>query len=164
MKRYKVPRIAFINKCDRSGANPNIVTKQLKEKLGHNPISMQMIMGLEDKFVGVIDLIRMKAIYFEGENGEKIKETEIPAEYLDEANILREEMLDAVSLFSDELTEAMLEETEITEKMIKKAVREGTLSREITPVFLGSAFKNKGVQPLLDAVNAFLPSPHNIGK
>ena len=161
-ERYKVPRIAFINKCDRSGANPNNVINQLKTKLGHNAIPLQLAIGLEDKLEGVIDLIKMNAIYFEGGNGEKIKETKIPKEYLDDAQSAREEMLDAISLFSDELTDAMLNETEITEELIYEAIRNGTLSQEMTPVFVGSAFKNKGVQPLLDAVIKFLPAPSDI--
>ncbi len=162
MKRYKIPRIAFINKCDRSGANPSFVIEQLKDKLQHNAVAMQLPIGMEDNFKGVVDLIKMKAFYFEGANGEEIKETAIPDEYVSEAESLREKMLDEVSFFSDELTEALLEEKEIQEELVYEAVRKGTLQREITPVFVGSAFKNKGVQPLLDAVNSFLPSPSDI--
>jgi elongation factor G len=134
----------------------------LKEKLGHNAVALQMPMGLEIKFEGVIDLIKMKALYFDGSNGETVREEEIPSQYLEEANAKRDTMLDAISIFSDELTEALLEEKEITQAMIIEAVRKGTLTRELTPVMIGSAYKNKGVQPLLDGVNAFLPCPSDV--
>ncbi len=162
MKRYQVPCIAFINKCDRSGANPYRVTKQLKEKLGHNPVLMQIPIGLEDKLEGIVDLITMKAYYFEGENGEEMIEKEIPAELKDDADEKREAMVDAVSMYSDELTELILEEKELPEELIIQAVRKGTIVREMTPVFMGSAYKNTAVQPLLDAVLKFLPSPLDI--
>lgn len=162
MKRYKVPCIAFINKCDRSGASPTRVIGQLKEKLGHNTVAMQMPIGLEDKHEGVVDLLDMKAIYFDGDNGEEIRYEEIPAELLEEAQTMREELIDNVSLFSDDLTEAILEEAEITTELIVEAVKNGTIARELTPVFMGSAYKNKGVQPLLDAVNSYLPAPYDV--
>lgn len=162
MKRYQVPCIAFVNKCDRSGANPAKVSEQLKEKLGHNSIMMQLPIGLEDRHEGVVDLVAMKAYYFEGDNGENMVVKEIPADMLEEAEMAREEMLDEVSLFSEELTDALLEESEITEEMIMTAVRTGTIAREMTPVFMGSAYKNKAVQPLLNAVVAYLPSPLDI--
>ncbi len=162
MKRYNVPCIAFINKCDRSGANPLRVVKQLRDKLGHNAILMQLPIGLEDRHEGIIDLIKMKAFYFEGENGEKIVEKDIPAELSDDASEKREEMIDAASMFSDELTDAILEEKEITQGMIVDAVRKGTIERKITPVFMGSAYKNKAVQPMLDAIINFLPAPVDI--
>ncbi|MBW1645256.1 MAG: elongation factor G [Deltaproteobacteria bacterium] len=162
MKRYKVPSIAFINKCDRSGANPARVIEQLREKLGHNAVAMQLPIGLEADFTGVIDLIAMQAIYFDGDNGEQIRCEEIPAELLAEAEAKREELVDAASMFSDELTEAILEEEEVTPEMIYDALRRGALKREITPVYIGSAYKNKGVQPLLDAVNAILPAPTEV--
>ncbi len=161
MKRYKVPRIAFINKLDRSGADPVKVTGQLRDKLGHNAVMCQLPIGLENDFGGIIDLITMKAIYFEGDNGEKMVEKDIPAEHQAAADTARETMLDAVSMFSDELMESILEET-VTEAQIHKAIRTGTLSMDLTPVFLGSAYKNKGVQPLLNAVKAYLPSPIDI--
>jgi len=161
MKRYNIPRIAFINKCDRTGANPYRVKNQLVEKLDHNAVLMQVPIGLEDKHQGVIDLVKMKAVYFDGPSGEDIREEEIPAELLDEAKEKHEEMLDAVSMYSDELMEAMLE-GEVTEDMIYKAVREGTLSLELTPVFMGSAYKNKGVQLLMDAVVEYLPNPTQV--
>ncbi len=162
MKRYEVPCIAFVNKCDRSGANPLKVCNQLKEKLGHNSVMLQLPIGLEDKHEGIIDLVKMKAYYFEGDNGEEMVEAQIPAELQGDADAAREEMLDAVSLFSEELTDAVLEEAEITEEMIMSAVRTGTIAREMTPVFLGSAYKNKAVQPLLNAVIDYLPCPLDI--
>ncbi|HRF91660.1 MAG TPA: GTP-binding protein, partial [Desulfobacter postgatei] len=162
MKRYEVPCIAFVNKCDRSGANPLKVCKQLRDKLGHNSLMLQLPIGLEDKHQGVIDLVKMKAYYFEGDNGERMVEADIPAELKDDAEAAREEMIDAVSLFSEELTDAILEEAEITEELIMGAVRTGTIRREMTPVFLGSAYKNKAVQPLLNAVINYLPCPLDI--
>ncbi|MBU1965971.1 MAG: elongation factor G [Proteobacteria bacterium] len=162
MKRYKVPCIAFINKCDRSGADPSRVIAQLHSKLGHNAVAMQIPIGLEADFRGVIDLLSMKAFYFEGESGEQVRSDEIPAELLADARSKREGMIDAASLFSDELTEAILEEGAISDALIMDAVRKGTLSRKLTPVFLGSAYKNKGVQPLLDAVNRYLPCPADV--
>ena len=161
MRRYKVPRIAFINKLDRSGANPTRVTGQLREKLSHNAVMMQLPIGLEAEFEGVIDLVTMKAVYFEGENGEHMVEKQIPEAMLAEAEIAREEMLDIVSMFSDELMEAILEE-HVTDELIHEAVRVGTLSMDLTPVFLGSAYKNKGVQAMLNAVNRYLPSPSDL--
>ena len=162
MKRYKIPCIAFINKCDRSGANPFRVINQLKEKLGHNAVAMQIPIGLEEHLDGVVDLVTMKAIYFDGINGENVRVEEIPQDLLDEAGNRREELIDAASMFSDELTEAVLEEKEVTNNMIFSAVRAGTLARKITPVFMGSAYKNKGVQPLLDAVIHYLPCPSEV--
>jgi elongation factor G len=161
MRRYKVPRLAFINKLDRSGANPQRVTDQLRDKLGHNSVLMQLPIGLEADFEGVIDLITMKAIGFEGDNGGHVLEKDIPADFREEAETARESMLDAVSMFSDELTEAILEE-QVTEELIHDAVRRGTLAMDLTPVYLGSAYKNKGVQKLLDAVNKYLPCPSDI--
>lgn len=161
MTRYKVPRMAFINKCDRMGADPERVTNQLRDKLNHNAVMMQLPIGLEADHDGLIDLVTMKAIYFDGTDGEKMRVEEIPAELMEKALEKRDIMLDAVSMFDDELMEAYLEDA-VTEEMIKRAVRAGTLSLELTPVFLGSAFKNRGVQPLLDAVISYLPSPIEI--
>ncbi|MDD5711197.1 MAG: elongation factor G [Smithellaceae bacterium] len=162
MKRYNVPCIAFVNKCDRSGADPFRVVSQLRTKLDHNAVAMQIPIGLEMDFIGVVDLISMKAMYFEGDNGQIVRLGEIPESLLSEATQKREEMIDAVSMFSDELTELILEEKEIPEGPIIEAVRRGTLARELTPVFLGSAYKNKGVQPLLDAVTRYLPCPIDV--
>jgi len=161
MRRYKVPRLAFINKLDRSGANPQRVTTQLCEKLKHNAVLMQLPIGLEADHRGVVDLVTMKALYFDGPNGEEIREEEIPEAMQSEANAARETMLDAVSLYSDELTEAILEER-VREGLIRDAVRAGVLSQDLTPVFLGSAYKNKGVQPLLDAIIGYLPDPTEV--
>ena len=161
MKRYEVPRIAFINKCDRSGADPHKVVGQLREKLNQNAILMQIPIGLESGFSGVVDLVAMKALYFEGPNGEKIREDDIPDHLMDEALARREELLDAASMFSDELMEAIFEEA-VTEELIFEAVRKGTISRLLTPVFLGSAYKNIGVQTVLDAINRYLPDPADI--
>ena len=162
MKRYEVPCMAYINKCDRTGANPLNVIKQLREKLGHNAVPMQIPIGLEQDHEGVVDLVRMKAYFFEGENGEKVIEKNIPENLAEEALQVREEMLDKVSEFSDELTDAILEEQEISEELLMKAIRQGTLERKLTPVFMGSAYKNKAVQPAMDAVIDYLPAPVDI--
>lgn len=162
MKRYNVPCIAFVNKCDRSGANPSRVIQQLKSKLGHNAVPMQIPIGLEAAHEGVVDLVRMKALYFDGPNGEVIREEQIPAQLMDEAAQMREAIIDAASLFSDDLTEAVLEEQSISEDLLLAAIRRGVLRREMTPVFLGSAYKNKGIQPLLDGVTSLLPCPAEV--
>jgi len=161
MNRYKVPRVAFINKCDRAGANPYRVVDQLREKLNHNAVLMQIPIGLEGNFSGVIDLVSMKAIYFEGQFGENVNTREIPSSLLDEATSKREELLEAVSMFSDDLMEAIFEER-VNEELIRTAVRRGTISRQLIPVFVGSAYKNIGVQPLLNAVTNYLPSPTDV--
>ena len=161
MSRYKVPCIAFINKCDRSGANPFRVIEQLREKLNHNAIAMQIPIGLESDFQGVVDLISMKAMYFDGPSGEQIRLEEIPQGLRAEAEARRESLIDAASMFSDELMEAALDE-KVTADVLIDAIRNGTLARGLTPVFIGSAYKNKGVQPLLDAVTHYLPQPMDI--
>lgn len=158
MNRYKVPRIAFINKCDRVGADPYRVVDQLRQRLNHNALLMQIPIGLEGDFSGVIDLVSMKALWFEGPFGEEVKTGEIPSPLLNDALAKREEMLEAASMFSDELMEAILDGT-VAEALIHEAVRKGTLSRALTPVFIGSAYKNIGVQPVLDAIANYLPSP-----
>ncbi len=161
MRRYNVPRLAFVNKCDRTGANPLRVRDQLREKLGHNPVLLQLPIGLEDRHEGIVDLVEMKAYTFTGENGEIINASEIPADMVDEAEAAREELLDAVSMFSDELMEAMLAEA-VTNEMLQDAIRKATIALQITPVLMGSAYKNKGVQKLLDAVVAYLPNPTEV--
>ena len=161
MRRYNVPRLAFVNKCDRTGADPLRVCDQLREKLRLNSVMFQLPIGLENDHVGVVDLITMKAIYFDGDSGENLRYEDIPADMMEDAEERRETMLDAISMFSDELTEAMLDE-KVTEELIIEATRNGVISLELCPVFCGSAYKNKGVQPLMDAVLAFLPSPTDI--
>ncbi|MBN1782164.1 elongation factor G [bacterium] len=161
MNRYQVPRLAFINKCDRMGADPEKVTQQLRDKLNHNAVMMQIPIGLEDKFQGMIDLVTMKAVYFDGANGENIRTEEIPEQMQAKALEKRDILLDNVSMFDDELMEAYLED-KVTEEMIHRAVRKGVLDLKLTPVFIGSAFKNKGVQPLMDAVVEYLPSPDEV--
>jgi elongation factor G len=161
MTRYKVPRLAFINKCDRTGANPEKIIGQLRDKLSLNAVAIQVPIGLEAEMEGVVDLVKMKAVYFEGPNGDDIREADIPANLQDECDAKREELLDAASMFSDDLMEAVLE-GEPTEEMIYQAIRQGTLSLELTPVLVGTAYKNKGVQSLLDAVNAYLPCPTDV--
>ena len=161
MKRYNVPRVAFVNKCDRAGANPFRVTEQLRDKLSHNAVMMQIPIELEDRHVGVVDLVEMKACYFEGPAGQQLTVREIPDDLVEQATEYREIMLDAASMFSDELMEAMLEE-EVTTELIHKAVREATIGLQMTPVFMGSAYKNKGVQSLLDGVVNYLPDPTEV--
>ena len=159
MKRYHVPRLAFINKMDRTGANPDSVVKQLKEKLGCDACLMQIPIGKEDKFAGVIDLITMKALYFDGSNGETVREEAIPAALQGAAEAARVHMLEALSMYSDKLMEMLLSEEAVSEEIIHELVREAVIEQEFTPVFLGTAYRNKGVQPLLDAITRYLASP-----
>jgi elongation factor G len=161
MRRYKVPRIAFVNKLDRTGANPYRVRDQLREKLKLNPVMIQMPIGLEDKLTGLVDLIEMQAFTFYGDNGETIERGPIPDDLRERAEEMRQEMLDNLSLVSDELTEAMLEE-KVTPDLIRKCLREATISLKCTPVMCGSALGNKGVQLLLDGVCSYLPDPRQV--
>ena len=162
MRRYKVPRIAFINKLDRAGANPFRVTDMLKEKLQHNAVLMQIPMGLEDKHEGVIDLITQKACYFEGKEGENLVYKNIPEGLKESAKKYRLQMVEALSDFDDTLAEKFLNETDPSEEEIHTVVRKATISLDITPVFMGSAFKNKGVQAVLNAVTQYLPNPSEV--
>ncbi len=162
MKRYKVPRLAFINKCDRTGANPKSVVAQMREKLHVNPVPIQIPIGLEASYKGSIDLIKMEAIYFDGAEGEKVRREPIPDELQAEAEEARNEMLEALSLYDDELMELLLAEEAVPEEKVHHLIRQATLSHEIIPVMIGSAFKNKGVQPLMDAICAYLPCPTEI--
>jgi len=162
MRRYDVPRVAFVNKCDRAGANPFSVCEQLREKLNHNSVLVQIPVGLEEDHRGVVDLIEMKSMIYEGENGEDITIGDIPEELLAQAKEYRAILLDNASMYSDELMEAMLEEGDISPELISDAVRTATISLQMTPVFCGSAYKNKGVQALLDGVLAFLPDPTEV--
>lgn len=161
LKRYNVPRLAFVNKCDRSGADPIQVKNQLCEKLGHNAVMVQIPIGLEDTFEGVIDLVTMQAVYFDGPNGDILRYEAIPHSLARKAAEYRETLLDSISMFCDELAEAYLEGKETIDQ-IRRAIRKGTLSLDLTPVLLGSAYKNKGIQPLLDGVIDYLPNPAEV--
>ncbi|CAD74235.1 MAG TPA: elongation factor G [Rhodopirellula baltica] len=158
MKRYQIPRLAFINKMDRTGANPRRVVEQLREKLGADAFLAQIPIGAEENFRGVVDLIEMVAYTFEGDQGEKVVTGEIPADLKDEAEEARVAMLDSLSNYSDEVMELLLSEEEVSKDMIYRVMREAVLNGA-TPVYMGSAYKNKGVQPLLNAVTQYLPSP-----
>ena len=162
MRRYNVPRLAFVNKLDRQGANPFRVCQQLRDKLRLNAHMVQIPIGAEDRLEGVVDLVRMKAYYYEGEQGKDIQEREIPAELIDQAREYREKLLDAASMFDDELAMLYLEGEEVSIEMLMRAIRTGTIRRELVAVFCGSAYKNKGVQHLLDGVRDYLPSPLDI--
>lgn len=162
MRRYRVPRIAFVNKMDRAGANPYRVCQQLREKLNHNAWMAQMPIGAEDRFQGVVDLLTMKAFYFDGSNGEKVREEEIPVDMMEEAKSRRSDLIGALADFDDNLAEKFLADEYVTAEEAAKAMRKAVISLKFTPVFVGSAFKNKGVQLLLDAVAAYLPSPNEV--
>ena len=164
LKRYHVPRVAFVNKCDRQGANPIRVCNQVREKLGLNAHMMELPIGLEDKLEGVVDLVGMKAIYFDGPNGENLRIAEIPANMKADADKYREELLDAASMFDDSLMEEIMEKgyDGIEEEKIIAAIRKGTLAEQFVGVFCGSAHVNKGIQPLLDAVVRYLPAPNEV--
>ena len=158
--KYNVPRIGYVNKMDRSGANFFETVQQMKDILGANPCPIQIPIGAEENFKGVVDLIKMKAMYWNEETmGAEYQITDIPAELVDEANEWRDKLLDAAAGFDDDLMEKYLEGQEIDEVQLIKAIRKGTCSMELTPMVLGSSYKNKGVQPLLDYICAFLPSP-----
>ena len=161
--KYKVPRLAFVNKMDRSGANFFKVYDQMKSRLKANPVPIQIPIGAEDKFEGVVDLIRMKAIYWdEASQGMKFDLREIPAELAATAKEWRENMLENAAEASEELMNRYLEEGDLSEADIKKALRLRTIASEIVPMLCGSAFKNKGVQAMLDAVIEFMPAPTDV--
>ena len=162
MKRYNVPRIAFVNKLDNPGSSPYLVTSQLCEKLGHNAVMFQVPIGAESELRGVVDLVKMRSFIFEGENGENVTEGEIAADMLDHATEKRDELLEALSEYDDELMELVMEGEEAPEAMVHAAARKGVLSLGLTPVFMGSAYKNVGVQKLLHAVSQYLPSPYDV--
>ena len=162
MNRYHVPRIAFINKCDRVGANPKHVVEQMREKLKLNAVMVELPIGLEDELEGVVDLVGMKAIYFDGPTGNVIREEEIPASMLEEVQQRRQMLLEAASDFDDELMECVLSGEEPEQELLEKAIRKGTLELKFCPVFVGSAHKNKGIQPLLDGVTKYLPDPSEV--
>ena len=159
MKRYKVPRLAFVNKMDRTGANYDRVVGQLRDKLGCDAVRMQIPIGKEDKLEGVIDLVTMKAAYFDGDNGETVRLEEIPAGLKEAAAEARHAMLEALAMYSDSLMEKLLSEEVPTEDEIHAVVKAAVANQSITPVFCGSAYKNKGVQLLLDAIVRYLPNP-----
>ncbi len=160
--KYNVPRIAFINKMDRMGANFAGSVKTMHDRLGANAVPVQLPIGSEADFAGIIDLIGMKAVRYLDDLGKEQEVVDIPDELEDEAEAAREELIDAVSHFDDELAEQYLEEGDVSADRLKAAIRKATLAIELTPVFCGSAFKNKGVQPLLDAVLDYLPSPLDV--
>ena len=143
MKRYRVPRLAFINKMDRLGADPFRVVQAMRDKLQLNAVLLQYPIGSEDNFQGVIDLVEMTAHYYQGENGENSVKKLIPDALVDEAQQAREKLLDALSLFSEAMTEHLLEGEEVPQELIWQIIRQATLSLELTLVLLGSAFKNK---------------------
>ncbi len=159
MKRYHVPRIAFINKMDRTGADAAGVCEQMREKLGDDAILMQLPIGAGEAFEGIVDLVSQSAFYFDGSNGESIREERIPAELQESSQEARGKMLEALAMYSDELMELLLSEEEVSEELIHSVTRAVVQQQDVTPVYLGSAYKNKGVQPLLDAIVRYLPSP-----
>ncbi|MBA3842570.1 MAG: elongation factor G [Actinobacteria bacterium] len=161
--KYKVPRIAFINKMDRTGADFFAAVQSMVDRLGANPVPIQLPIGQEEKHIGVVDLVDMKAITYKDDLGEDFEVGEIPAELAEQAHAYHHQLIDAVAEFDDELTETYLtDESLVTSEMIKRALRAATIADALTPVILGSAFKNKGVQPLLDAVIDYLPSPLDV--
>jgi elongation factor G len=162
MKRYKVPRIAFVNKMDRAGANPFRVTQQLREKLGHNAHMITLPIGAEDQFAGVIDLVEMKANYYDGDNGEHIRVEAIPDNYLEQAKKMRDDLVAEMGNFDDLVADKYLNGQEVSAEELRKAIRTATLSLKFIPVMTGSAYKNKGVQLLLDGVTAYLPNPTEV--
>ena len=167
LKRYHVPRVAFVNKCDRQGANPVRVRMQLREKLGLNAYMMELPIGLEDKLEGVVDLVSMKAIYFEGESGVELRYAEIPAHMVEDCKKFRKELIEAAINFDDDLMEdAMMDEendyVNLDQEKIHAAIRKGTLAEQFVGVFCGSAHVNKGIQPLLDAVVRYLQAPNEV--
>ncbi len=160
--KYRVPRIAYINKMDRIGADFDRSLETMVERLGAHPVPVQLPIGSEAEFAGIIDLIGMKAIIYKDELGKEQEIIDIPAEYAERAAAAREHLLEEVSHYDDELVEMILEEREIPHEKLKAAIRKATLDIKLTPVLCGSSFKNKGVQPLLDAVLDYLPSPLDV--
>ncbi len=162
MKRYRVPRIAYVNKMDNPGANYDRVAEMLKEKLGHHPVKLQVPIGQEDKFAGIIDAVTQKAYYFDGENGENIRIEEVPAEFKDAAAARRLEIIEGVAEVDDQLAEKFLSGEEVADEELRAAIRRATLALKMTPVMCGSAVRNKGVQLLLDGVCMYLPNPKEV--
>ncbi|XP_031846914.1 mitochondrial translation elongation factor G 1 [Nomia melanderi] len=162
MKRYNVPCLAFINKLDRMGANHKKVVQQLNAKMGHNAAFLQLPIGLESNMKGIIDIISQKAIYFEGEFGNQIREDEIPSDMRSEAGNTRQELIERLSNVDEKLGEMYINDVKVQNEDIKNAIRRNCIKRKFTPVLLGTALKNKGVQPLLDAVLDYLPNPGEV--
>jgi elongation factor G len=162
MKRYRVPRIAFVNKMDNPGANYERVADMLKEKLAHHPVKLQVPIGAEDKFKGIIDAISGKAYFFDGDNGENIRVEAVPADMVDQVKAARAEIIERVADVDEQLAEKFLTEEPVSDDELRAAVRRATLALKMTPVMCGSAFRNKGVQLLLDAVCAYLPNPKEV--
>lgn len=161
--KYEVPRLAFVNKMDRAGADFLRVVEQIRERLGANPVPIQLPIGAEEHFKGVIDLIKMQAIYWDDASlGMKFEEQEIPAECAEEAALWHEKLIESVAECDDELTEKYLEDGTLTDEEIKRGLRQGALANELVPVMCGSAFKNKGVQALLDGVIEYMPAPTEV--
>src|SRR5947209_6707528 len=160
--KYRVPRIAYINKMDRIGADFDRSVETMVDRLGAHPVPVQLPIGSESEFAGIIDLIGMKAIIYKDELGKEQEIIDIPAEHAERAAAAREHLLEEVSHYDDELVEMILEEREIPHDKLKSAIRKATLDIKLTPVLCGSSFKNKGVQPLLDAVLDYLPSPLDV--
>jgi len=160
--KYGVPRLAFVNKMDRSGADFNSVIEKIKERLGANPVPLQIPIGAEDSFEGIIDLIEMKAYHFEGDNGTEIVVKDIPANYVDAANEQRSQMIESVAETNEELLEKYLGGEEPTNEELMTAIRNACIATEIIPAFCGTAYRNKGVQKLLDAVIDYLPAPPDV--
>lgn len=161
--KYEVPRMVFVNKMDRAGADFNMVIDQLRSRLKANPVALQMTIGAEEEFRGVVDLIKMKAIMWnEADQGTTFDYTDIPADMLEECEAMRETLVEAAAEASDDLMERYLEGEELSEEEVKAAIRQRTLANEIVPVLGGSAFKNKGVQAVLDAVLDYMPSPTEV--
>ncbi|HAG61784.1 MAG TPA: elongation factor G, partial [Coxiellaceae bacterium] len=161
--KYSVPRMAFVNKMDRAGANFLRVVEQVKDRLGANPVPMQLAIGAEENFKGIVDLIRMKAIFWnEEDRGLTYEEKDIPEDMVDDCNMYREQLVEAAAEADEDLMEQYLESGELSNDEVKRGIRMRTLSGEIVPMFCGSAFKNKGVQAMLDGVIEFMPAPTDV--
>lgn len=162
MNRYNVPCIAFINKLDRQNANHQRVIDQIKERIGYNAAFINIPIGLESKNEGVVDIIKKKAIYFDGTTGAKIREAEIPANLVDECELKKQELIEALSNVDDKIGELFLNEKPVDDEELCAAIRRQTIARKFVPVLCGTALKNRGVQPVLDAVLDYLPNPSEV--
>ena len=163
MKRYNVPRLVFINKLDRMGADPWNAIEQVRDRLGINAAAVQVNIGVENGLEGIVDLVKMKAFYFDGENGQHVREEAIPAGLIDQCKKKKSDLIAALAEIDEKMEEYFLEEQiDVPEEELKAAIRAGTISEKFCPVFMGSAFKNKGVQLLLDGVLDYLPAPYEV--